>query len=98
FNTANVQANTYQIAELRLDPNNPGSLIPDCPKSATLGGANTTADGCINYPFQLAANTNDITVAFPGGLTFPANGVLTQLIFEVSMVVDSAPTVPGGPY
>ena len=98
FNTANVQANTYQIAELRLDPNNPGSLIPDCPKSATLGGGNTTADGCINYPFQLATGNNPLTVPFPGGLIFPGNGALTQLIFEVSMVVNSPPTVPGGAY
>lgn len=100
FNTANVQNNTYQIAELRLDPNNPGSLIPDCPNSATLGSANNTADGCINYPIQLATNTNVITVTNTGsgGLIAPANGILTQLILQVSMVINSAPTVPGGPY
>ena len=100
FNTANVQNNTYQIAELRLDPNNPGSLIPDCPNSATLGSANNTADGCINYPIQLATGKNVITVTNTGsgGLIAPANGILTQLILQVSMVINSAPTVPGGPY
>ncbi len=100
FNTANVRAGSYRLAELRLDPNNPGTLIPDCPLSATISTPNNTADGCINYPIQLATGNNPITVTAPNGGTLfsPANGVLTPLILQVSMSIPLAPTAPGGAY
>ena len=63
FNTAGVQTGTYRIAELRLDPNNPGTLVPNCPQtSPPICNASNTADGCINYPIQLASGTNVITL------------------------------------
>jgi len=97
FNTAKVRPDTYEIAEVLLDPNNPGTLIPDCPLAPPLG---FTADGCINYPIQLFVGTNVISVANtgPGGLVAPKNGTLAQLFFQVTMTINSAPTTPGGPY
>ena len=47
FNTAGVKPNKYHTAELLLDPNNPGVLIPNCPQSP--GGG----EGCIRYPIAL---------------------------------------------
>ena len=98
FNTASVRPDTYTIAEIQLDPNNPGTLIPDCPRIPQPVGS--TADGCINYPFQLALNTNVITVTNinPGGLIAPKKGTLAQLFLQVSLMINQAPTTPGGPY
>ncbi len=95
FNTAGVKPGTYRIAELLLDSANPGSIVPNCPQAPPLGANN---DGCINYPIQLAANTNVITVSNPTGLIFPAKGTVTPLILQVSMTINSAPTTPGGAY
>ncbi|MGB8411387.1 MAG: hypothetical protein WCE23_01035 [Candidatus Binatus sp.] len=99
FNTAGVQAGTYRLVELRLDPNNPGTLVPDCPQtSPPISNPNTTADGCINYPIQLTNGNNVIVYPNPDGLIFPANKIMTPLILQVSMSQPVAPTVPGGAY
>lgn len=97
FNTAGVQPGTYRIAELVLDSANPGSIVPNCPLAPPLGANN---DGCINYPIQLSANTNVISVtnSGPGGLIQPGKGKTTPLILQVSMAINSAPTTPGGAY
>ncbi len=95
FNTAKVRPDTYKVAEVQLDPNNPGTLIPDCPLAPPLG---FTADGCINYPIQLAAGTSVISVSNASGLVAPENGKLAQLFFQVTMTINSAPTTPGGAY
>jgi hypothetical protein len=97
FNTAGVQPGTYKVAELLLDPDNPGTLIPNCPSAPPLGANN---DGCINYPIQLAAGTGVINVSNSGfgGLIQPGNGKVTPLILQVAVAVDSAPTTPGGAY
>jgi|GEM_PF-423176 len=94
FNTANVRPDTYKVAEVLLDPNNPGTLIPDCPLAPPLG---FTADGCINYPIQLAA-ASVISVSNNGGLVEPENGKLAQLFLQVAMTIDQVPTTPGGAY
>ena len=47
FNIAKVKPNSYKIAQLILDPNNPGTIVPDCPNAGT-------PEGCINYPIQLS--------------------------------------------
>ena len=97
FNTAAVRPDTYEVAEVRLDPNNPGTLIPPCPLAPPLG---FTADGCINYPIQLAVGTSviNVTNTGPGGLVAPQKGKLAQLFFQVTMTIDSVPTTPGGAY
>ncbi|MGD0672413.1 MAG: hypothetical protein ABSB13_10060 [Candidatus Binatus sp.] len=97
FNTAGVKPGTYRVAELLLDPTNPGTLVPDCPLAPPLASAN---DGCVNYPIHLAAGTNVITVTNtgPGGLIEAVSGQLTPLFLQASMVINQAPTVPGGAY
>jgi hypothetical protein len=97
FNIAGVQPGTYSIAELLLDPDNPGTLVPNCPLAPPLSGAN---DGCINYPIQLAAGHSVISVTNtgPGGLIQPGNGKLTELVLQVSMTIIQPPTTPGGAY
>ena len=97
FNTTGVQAGTYRSAELLLDPNNPGTLVPNCPLAPPLGNA---SDGCIKYPIQLAAGTSVISVTNtgPGGLIQPGNRKLTELVLQVSMTIVQAPTTPGGAY
>ena len=99
FNTAGVQAGTYRIVELRLDSNNPGTLVPDCPNGpGTIANPSNTADGCISYPIQLTNDTNVITFSNADGLIFPANKIMTPLILQVSMSAPVPPTVPGGAY
>jgi hypothetical protein len=96
FNTANVRVDTYRVAQIELDTNNPGTLIPNCPQAPPIG---STADGCINYPITLA-NGNFISVQAPTGdnLVAPGNGKTATLFLQVSMTITQAPTVPGGPY
>ena len=96
FNTADVRPDTYRVAEILLDPTNPGFLIPTCPQSPPVG---VRADGCIDYPITLN-NGNVITVVSTGsgGLVAPSNGTLGQLLLQVKMVVNQAPTTFGGAY
>ena len=51
FNTAGVRPDTYRVAEILLDPTNPGYLDPQL--SANRRRSAIRADGCINYPIQL---------------------------------------------
>ena len=90
FNTAKVRPGTYKIAELLLDPNNPGSLIPNCPQSGVL-------EGCISYPIAL---TNGQVIFTPEITGFaPGNGKVAQLIINLQMVLSPpAPIVAGGAY
>ncbi|MGA7872927.1 MAG: hypothetical protein WCA22_18710 [Candidatus Binatus sp.] len=92
FNTANVRADSYQVAEILLDPNNPGTLIPNCPKAPTVG---STADGCINYPIALA---NGQVISTPISGFSPGKGKLSQLVLQVSMTITQAPTTANGAY
>ena len=92
FNTANVRPDNYMVAEIQLDPNNPGRLIPNCPLAPPVGN---TADGCINYPIQL---NNGLVISTPISGLAPKRGQLAQLVLQVSMTINQAPTAPGGPY
>ena len=91
FNTAQVRPNTYKTAELLLDPNNPGTLIPNCPTSAS------TLEGCLTYPIVLN-NGNLISVSDPNGVVKPGKHTLGVLVLQVSMMINQAPTTPGGAY
>ena len=94
FNTNAVQAGTYAVAEILLDPNNPGTLIPNCP------GASPLSDGCIGYPIQLATGTSVISVqnTGPGGLIQPGKGKLAALVLQLTVTINQAPTTPFGAY
>ena len=92
FNIAKVRPDKYQIAQLILDPNNPGTIVPDCP----LAG---TPEGCINYPIQLSdagAPINLIPLAQP--LVSANNKGLAQLMIQLTVTINTAPTQPGSPY
>jgi hypothetical protein len=93
FNTAGVKPNKYRTAELLLDPNNPGVLIPNCPQSP--GGG----EGCIIYPMSLN-NGNVILVndTSSTGLVAPGKNQLGVLMLNVQVMVNQAPTTPGGPF
>ena len=93
FNTAGVKPDTYHTAELLLDPNNPGVLIPNCPQSP--GGG----EGCIRYPISLN-NSNVILANDSGsnGIVAPGKNQLGVLMLQVQVMVNQAPTTPSGPY
>jgi hypothetical protein len=79
------------VAELELDPNNPGTVVSRCPSPPPVN----TADGCINYPLQLS-NTTIITTPISG--ISPQKGQLAPLVLQLSMTVNNTPTMPGGAY
>jgi hypothetical protein len=92
LNTAKVKPAKYQIAQLILDPNNPGTLIPDCPNAGT-------PEGCINYPIQLfdaGAPINLIPLQQP--LVSANNNGLAQLMIQLTVTINTPPTRPGSPY
>jgi hypothetical protein len=92
FNIAKVKPDSYKIAQLILDPNNPGTLVPDCPNAGT-------PEGCINYPIQLSdagAPINLIPVTQP--LISPNNSGLAQLVIQLTVTINTPPTQPGSPY
>lgn len=97
FNTAGVRTKQYKTVQLLLDPNNPGTLIPNCPGSPPAGG--NSSDGCINYPIQLI-NGNGITFPNPDNIVIipTTKGVLTSFVMQVSMMINKIPTAPGGAY
>ena len=95
FNTANVRSGTYKLAELRLDPNNPGTLIPNCPQSTPIG--HNSSDGCINYPIQLSSGLI-IDTSGSGILVTVGSGQIASLVLQVTMQIVQAPTTPGGAY
>jgi hypothetical protein len=89
-----VRPDTYVIAELLLDPTNPGTLVPVCPSAP--GG-----EGCINYPLVLKNAGNPIIVIAPSGqsLVSPKKESLAQLVLQVQVsLVPPFPTVSGGTY
>jgi hypothetical protein len=95
FNTAPVRVDNYRIAQIVLDTQNPGTLIPNCPSSPPIGNN----DGCINYPIQLASgNTLFVTTPDNGILVSAAKGTVAPLILQLSMSIVSPPTTPGGAY
>ena len=91
FNTASVKPGNYMIAELELDQNNPGTVVSRCPSSPPVN----TADGCINYPLQL---TNSTIISTPISGVSPQKGQLAPLVLQLSMMINQAPTMPGGAY
>ena len=88
FNTSGVKAGTYHVAEIRIDPNISGYLVPTCPTAPPTFG---NADGCITYPLALT-NTNTITVVDPNGIVSAKKGKLSQLILKVTLGSLVAPT------
>jgi hypothetical protein len=92
FNTANVRPASYKVAQLQLDPNNPGSVIPNCPLAPPVGA---TADGCINYPIQL---NSGVVITTPISELAPKKGQLAPLVLQVSLAINQAPSTPGGAY
>jgi hypothetical protein len=92
FNTAGVRVDNYKIVELRLDPTNPGSLIPTCP-------ASPPADGCIVYPLLLN-NPNGITFSNPDNTVVltTKNNTLVSFVMQVSVMINKIPTGAGGAY
>ena len=94
FNTSGVKAGTYHVAEIRIDPNISGYLVPTCPTAPPTFG---NADGCITYPLQLT-NTNTITVVDPNGIVSAKKGKLSQLILKVTLQSLVAPPNSGGAY
>ncbi len=91
FNTAAVKPGNYMVAELELDPNNPGTVVSRCPSAPPVN----TADGCINYPLQL---TNTAIISTPISGVSPQKGQLAPLVLQLSMTVNNPPTMPGGAY
>jgi hypothetical protein len=93
FNTANVKPGTYRIAQLLLDPNNPGTLVPDCPNARS-------PEGCINYPIQLANPGSPINLIAPAGTSLinASKGALAPLLMQLQMAVNTIPVQPGAAY
>jgi len=92
FNTQKVRPGTYKIAQLILDPNNPGTLIPDCPNAGT-------PEGCINYPIQLTDAGAPINlIAQNPSLISPSKDALAPLTIQLTMTINTAPVAPGAPY
>ena len=95
FNTSAVRADTYKVAEVKLDPNVPGYLVPNCPSApgAPVGGFNS--DGCVNVPFTV---TNGPTISAPISLVAPGNGKTTELTLQLTFTITGVPTSPGAPF
>ena len=92
FNIGKIKPGTYHIAQLILDSNNPGTLIPDCP-----GAPNP--EGCINYPVQLADAGAPINlISTSGPLISASNTALTVLMIKLTMTINTPPVTPGAPY
>jgi hypothetical protein len=89
FNMAKVRPGNYKLAQILLDPNSPGFLIPDCPQ--TPGGP----EGCIRYPIVLT-NGQVITTLISG--VAPTNSTITPLVIQVQLMINQAPIVAGGAY
>jgi hypothetical protein len=95
FNTAAVRADTYKVAEIKLDPNVPGYLIPECPNAPGVPAGGFNSDGCVNIPIQV---TNGPTLSTPITLNAPGNGKTAQLIIQLTFTITGVPTSPGAPY
>ena len=93
FNTADVKKDTYKTAEILLDPNNPGFLVPTCP------GAFSRLEGCINYPIALNnSNVILLTDTSNTGLISPGRNNLGVLVLQLTMQINQAPVNPRGAF
>jgi hypothetical protein len=93
FNTSDVKKNTYHTAEILLDPNNPGFLVPNCPQ------AFSRLEGCINYPIALNnGNVILVTDTSNTGLISPGKNNLGILVLQLAVMVNLAPVNPGGAF
>ncbi len=93
FNTSDVKKNTYRTAEILLDPNNPGFLIPNCPQ------AFGRLEGCINYPIALNnGNVILVTDTSSTGLISAGNNNLGILVLQLTVMVNQMPVNPGGAF
>ena len=96
FNTGRIKPNSYRIAQLILDSNNPGTLVPNCPQA---GGV---LEGCINYPFQLENAGSPINViALKGAPALVSPGgkkSLASLLLQLQVNVTNQPATSGGAY
>ena len=94
FNTGHIKPGSYRKAQLILDSNNPGTIVPNCAGGGIL-------EGCITYPIQLANAGSPIELSTPKGtpaLISPGKKKLTPLILQVQLKVTKFPIVPGGAY
>ncbi len=91
FNTYGVPVNVYNDAQVVVDVNVPGTLVPVC--QPVLSGL----EGCINYPMAFPSAQEAITFNISGGLNVGKN-TLSQLLINLSLQVTSNATSPGGPY
>jgi hypothetical protein len=90
FNTAGVRVNTYHTAELLLDTQNPGEIVPVC------GSAPSRNDGCVTQPIQLS-DAGALEFSLGAGLTTSKN-ILAQLLIGLQFQITGQPTFPGAPY
>lgn len=90
FNTQEIPAQTYHQIELLLDPNTPGTIIPNCPKTAG------PLEGCIPYNVAVTPGTG-LRLLVSQGIPVTANG-FTPLVLDLSVNSIQAPTAPGGIY
>jgi hypothetical protein len=91
FNTASVRADTYKVAEIRLDPNIPGYLIPNCPNAPSVPSGGFNSDGCVAVPITVTDNV----LSVPIDLTAPSNGKTSALIIQLGFTIMAVPTAPG---
>lgn len=91
FNTYGVPVNVYNEAQVVVDVNVPGTLVPVC--QPVISGL----EGCINYPMTFASAQEAITFNISGGLSVGRN-TLSQLLIDLNLQVISNATTPGGPY
>lgn len=97
FNIGSIPAQTYHQLVLQIDPNIPGSIVPNC------ASAPNPLEGCIDYG---VAFTNSATLRIATNLQVTATG-LTPLILDLSInclpLPGSSssckpPALPGGVY
>ncbi|HTW88456.1 MAG TPA: DUF4382 domain-containing protein [Candidatus Binataceae bacterium] len=89
FNTARVPAQTYHTLQLKIDPNIPGNIVPNCSNVFPPG-----TEGCISYPIAIVSPAAlATTTAIPVG-----KNVLTTLVVEINPGIPVAPSTNGGKY
>ncbi len=89
FNTAGVPPQTYHTVQLKIDPNVPGSIVPNC-QSAPSG-----TEGCVTFPLKIAGSS---TLTFSTPIPVIQRN-LTPVVLEISL--PNPPTPPntnGGKY
>lgn len=89
FNTAGVPAQIYHTLQIKIDPNIPGNIVPNC--SNVFPPA---TEGCISYPIAIVSPAAlATTTAIPVG-----KNVLTTLVVEINPGNPVAPNTNGGKY